>query len=237
MGLDAGGGGTQGGLAGLAPVGRETVQDRLYRQLRDTLIRGGFEAGEAFRIQDVARRMSVSTMPVREALGRLVSEGALELTPSRTVRVPPLSRARARDIGSARALIEGELAARAAAALGEDDFARLEQLTADYEAAVDTKGIAEQNHAFHFLIYGRARSAVLLPFVESLWMQAGPYVRAAARLHSPLTDAAATVHHHGILAALRAGDAAGATAALRDDIARVFEILERAGAEAWEAAE
>jgi DNA-binding GntR family transcriptional regulator len=45
---------------------------------------------------------------------------------------------------------------------------------------------------------------VLLPIVESLWMQAGPYVRAAARLHSPLTDRAATHHHRGILSAIAA---------------------------------
>jgi hypothetical protein len=41
-----------------------------------------------------------------------------------------------------------------------------------------------------------------MPIVESLWMQAGPYVRAAAKLHKPLTDTAATLHHRGILEAI-----------------------------------
>jgi DNA-binding GntR family transcriptional regulator len=225
------------GLAGLAPVGRVTVQERIYRQLRDGLIRGGFDAGAVFRIQDLADRMSVSTMPVREALGRLESEGALETMANRTVRVPPLSPGRAREIAEARALIEGELAARAVAHLTVADFDRLDALTAEYEAAPDTRTVADLNHSFHFLIYRRAAMPVLLPFVESLWMQAGPYVRAAARRHSPLTDASATLHHRGILAAARAGDPDRTAAELRADIGRAFAILDRAGPEVWQAQE
>ena len=159
-----------GGLDQLAPIGRETVQDRIYRQLRDALIRGGFDAGEVFLAGDVAARMSVSSMPVREALARLVSERALEAMPNRRVRVPPLSLERARDIAAARALIECELAARAAAVLTPVHLAQLTRLTEDYEAAHDARDVAHLNHAFHFAIYEQAGSSVLLPFVESLWM-------------------------------------------------------------------
>ncbi|MBV6651920.1 MAG: hypothetical protein KI789_19520, partial [Hoeflea sp.] len=48
------------GLDALAPVGRETVQDRIYRQLRIALIQARFDAGEIFLAGDVAQRMSVS---------------------------------------------------------------------------------------------------------------------------------------------------------------------------------
>ena len=75
---------------------------------------------------------------------------------------------------------------------------------------------------------------MLLSFVESLWMQAGPFVRAAARLHRPLSDAAATVHHRGLLAAIAAQDADRAEAELTADISQAFAILERAGPEFWE---
>lgn len=223
-----------GGLDQLAPIGRETVQDRIYRQLRDALIRGGFDAGEVFLAGDIAARMSVSSMPVREALARLVSERALEAMPNRRVRVPPLSLERARDIAAARALIECEMTARAVAQLTAADLARLTRLTEEYEAATEARDVAHLNHAFHFAIYGQAGSAVLLPFVESLWMQAGPYVRAAARLHSPLTDPSATLHHHGILDGLRNKDSRKARAELQADINRAFFILEQAGPEFWQ---
>ncbi|WP_394687889.1 GntR family transcriptional regulator [Hoeflea sp.] len=221
------------GLDQLEPVERETVQDRIYAQLRTSLIQGSFDAGEVFLPGDIARRMSVSSMPVRETLARLVSERALEAMPNRRVRVPLITLEKARDIAHARALIEGDLAARAIGNLTEDDIARLDQLTCDYDATRDPREVATLNHAFHFQLYRAAGSSVLLPIVESLWMQAGPYVRAAARLHSPGTDRAATHHHRGILAAIAAGDVAQVSAELRADINQAFAILERADAEFW----
>lgn len=221
------------GLDTLSPVGRETAQDRVYRQLRTALIRGSFDAGEQFFANDVADRMSVSSMPVREALARLVSERALEATPNRRVRVPLLTQDRARDVARARKLIEGELAGLALLHLTRSDIARLEALTFDYEEENDPNRIADLNHAFHFLIYDRAASPVLMSMAESLWMQAGPFVRAAARTHKPARDYAPTTHHHGILDGIRAGDSALMVSALQADITQAFDILERAPSGIW----
>lgn len=221
------------GLDRLAPVGRETVQDQIYGQLRNALICGQFDAGEPFVVADIARRMSVSAMPVREALARLASERALEAMPNRRIRVPLLTLERARDIARARALIEGDLAARAMKGIARDDLVRLYDLTAEYEKADGPHHVARLNHAFHFLIYTAAGSTVLLPFVESLWMQAGPYVRAAARLYQPDTLASATQHHRGILQAITAGDGDAVARELRADINQAFGILERADVTSW----
>lgn len=221
------------GLDRLSPVERETVQDRIYRQLRDALIQGRFDAGEIFLAGDVAQRMSVSSMPVREALARLVSERALEAMPNRRVRVPLLTLERARDIAQARSLIEGELASRAMENLLAADVARLEALTGEYEKTSEPRDIATLNHAFHFQLYHAAGSSVFMPIIESLWMQAGPYVRAAAKLHRPLTDTAATLHHRGILSAIASGDRALVASELKADINQAFAILERADPEFW----
>lgn len=223
-----------GGLEALAPVGRETVQDRTYRQLRDALIRGAFDAGEPFLVADVAQRLEVSSMPVREALARLVSERALEVLPNRRVRVPLLTLERARDITRARMLVEGELLSRALANLSREDVAGLEALTVEYEAATDAPAVAHLNHAFHFGLYARAGSSVLLPVVESLWMQAGPFVRAAVRRHDPARDGSPTLHHRAIMDAILARAPDRAAEALGADILMSFAILERAGAEVWE---
>ena len=95
----------------LSPVGRETLHDRVYAELRRSLIHGMLDAGASLRIQDLAETLQTSTMPVREALGRLVSEQALESLPNRTVRVPVITREKLDDLARARCLIEGELVA------------------------------------------------------------------------------------------------------------------------------
>lgn len=221
-----------GTLAVLGPVERETVQDKVYAELRRSLIQGLFDAGEVLRIRDLAARMSISTMPVREALARLISEQALEALPSRSVRVPLIRRETLEDLARARALIEGELTVLAMPRLTAEDREALRRDTEAYDALtggrIETaRAAADLNHAFHFRIYRAAGSAVLIPIVESLWMQSGPYIRKAAELFEQERDAPATNHHHRLLEAIEKGDSAAGRAALVADIGRAFDILRR----------
>lgn len=215
----------------LSPVGRETLQDRVYSELRRSLIHGMFDAGDMLRIQDLAETLQTSTMPVREALGRLVSEQALEALPNRSVRVPLITRERLDDLARARRLIEGQVTALALPRLTRDDFSRLRQLTDDCEAAFRKEDedkahhTSELNHDFHFYIYRAAGSAVLIPIVESLWLQSGPYVRAAAQIHDEHRDISATHYHWALIEALERGDAKGSIKALTDDITRSFNLI------------
>jgi DNA-binding GntR family transcriptional regulator len=215
----------------LSPVGRETLHDRVYAELRRSLIHGLFDAGEMMRIQDLAETLQTSTMPVREALGRLVSEQALEALPNRSVRVPTITRERLDDLARARCLIEGQITALALPNLSAEDFEQLKQLTVACETAFRSDDgdrahkTSELNHAFHFYIYRAAGSAVLIPIVESLWLQSGPYVRAAAHIHDEHRDIPATHHHWALIEALERGDAKGSIKALTDDITRSFNLI------------
>jgi DNA-binding GntR family transcriptional regulator len=215
----------------LTPVGRETVQDRVYGQLRQTLISGGFAAGDLLRIVELAERLQTSTMPVREALGRLVSEQALEAMPNRTVRVPLITRQRLDDLERARVLIEGRLVEMALPCLTADDIATLKQINQDCDAAFDEHGqdigpvTSQFNQRFHFHIYAAAGSHVLIPIVESLWLQSGPVVRAAAQIHDEQGGLAATDHHWAMIKAIEAGDADAAVKSLADDIGRSFDLV------------
>ena len=218
-------------VVSLAPVGRETVQDRVYAQLRQTLIIGGFEAGDALRIVDLADRLQTSTMPVREALGRLVSEKALEAMPNRTVRVPLITRQRLDDLERARLLIEGRLVELAISRLTQEDFATLRQINRDCDQAFETHGqdigpvTSRYNQRFHFHIYQAAGSQVLIPIVESLWLQSGPVVRAAAQIHDEQGGLAATHHHWALIDALARQDQQACLRALSDDIGRSFDLV------------
>ena len=217
----------------LNPVVRETLHDRVYAELRRSLIHGVFLAGEMLRIQDLAERLRTSTMPVREALGRLVSEQALEALPNRSVRVPVITRQRLEDLARARCMIEGQVTALAMKHLGPDDFRKLRELTHECEAAFlgqaesSIRRATELNYAFHDHIYRAARSAVLIPVIESLWLQSGPYVQAAAFLHDAKRDPAGTHHHWQLIDALERGNTQDAVAALANDITRSFNLIRK----------
>jgi DNA-binding GntR family transcriptional regulator len=215
----------------LSPIPRETLHDRVYAELRRSLIHGVFATGETLRIQELAERLQTSTMPVREALARLVSEQALEALPNRSVRVPVITRERLEDLARARTLIEGQIVALALPHLTLADFAHLRQLAAHCEAAFRSQDsdrariTSELNHAFHYYIYRAARSAVLIPIIESLWLQSGPYVQAAAALHEEQRDLPGAHHHWALIEAMECGDEQGAIKALRDDISRSFNLV------------
>ncbi|MCD7107495.1 GntR family transcriptional regulator [Rhizobium sp. DKSPLA3] len=215
----------------LSPVGRETVQDRVYAQLRHSLISGMFDAGDVLRIVDLAERLQTSTMPVREALGRLVSEKALESLPNRSVRVPLITRARLDDLARARILIEGRMVSLALPHLTREDLAILTQANAACDAAFETHGkdighvTSALNQRFHFHLYSVARSPVLLSIVESLWLQSGAIIRQAAQIHDAQGGLAATDHHWALIAALEAGDEDAALRALTNDISRSFDLI------------
>lgn len=216
---------------GLTPIARETVQDRVYAQLRQTLIDGGFAQGDMLRIVDLAERLQTSTMPVREALGRLVSEQALEALPNRTVRVPLITRHRLDDLERTRILIEGRLVQLALPNLSVNDIEMLKQFNRDCDAAFEQHGqdigpvTSQLNQRFHFNIYMAAGSHVLIPIVESLWLQSGPIVRAAAQIHDEQGGVAATDHHWAMIAAIERGDAESAMTCLSQDIGRSFDLV------------
>ncbi|MDE2385929.1 MAG: GntR family transcriptional regulator [Alphaproteobacteria bacterium] len=215
----------------LTPITRETVNDKVYAELRRTLIQGVFANGETLRIADLAEKFQTSTMPVRDALSRLVSEQALEALPNRSVRVPLITRASLEDLSQARCLIEGQVLLLAMPQLTDEDFATLRALTRECEAAFAAKGpervrrAIELNYAFHNHIYRAAGSRVLIPMIESLWLQSGPFVHRAAFLHDEKQDPAGTHYHWELIDALERRDPAAALAALNRDITRAFNLI------------
>ncbi len=212
---------------GLARIARETVQDRVYGVLRDRLMRGGFEPGQKLKIAELAAALGTSAMPVREALNRLAAERAIESMPNRSVRVPSLSRDSLRDLMETRYAVEGLAVSRAAANMDEGTLVLLRQIIAaqsETDAEHVSEASAEQNRAFHFTIYRKSGSTVLLPIIESLWLQFGPYLRVASERFDG-REGRGTNFHVEIVDALARGDAIAARKALESDIGRAFELV------------
>ncbi len=207
------------------------MQDRVYTELRRALIGGLFAPGQVLTIRQLADALVTSTMPVREALGRLITEQALEMLPNRSIRVPPVTMDRIGDLLRARILIEGEAMALAADRMTPHLLTTIRAIMLEWEE-IRTSGTAEAvdrevtlNHAFHFAVYRACGSTVLLPMIESLWLQSGPFTRAAIYAFSEAGAQDAARFHHDIVQALEAGDADAARAALVADISRPFAYL------------
>ena len=204
--------------AGLAPISRENIQGRVYAELREALMTGAFVPGRAMSIQALADTFGTSTMPVREALRRLVAEQALQIQRNRSVMVPLLTEPKLNDLLRVRKVVEGSAVEWATYYVDDALLARLRELCDQVRAAAEegrTRDYLVRNREFRFAIYERAGSAVILPVIESLWLQIGPFLNLLyfeGRLDSNIE------YFEEVIAALRARDATAARDALDRDM-------------------
>lgn len=103
---------TVSGEAETAEIDTTTLAQQVYADLESRMLGGELLPGDRVSLRGLAASLGTSMQPVREAVGRLVAVHAFEVTPNRSIRVPPMDRAKADDIWAMRLLLEGEAAAR-----------------------------------------------------------------------------------------------------------------------------
>jgi hypothetical protein len=140
--------------------------------------------------------------PAREAVRRLVSEGALFLSASGRVSTPELSNERIEELAAIRALLEPELSARALPRAHPALIERMDAINATIAQVIarrDAVGYIRSNLEFHRTLYLRAQAPAMLALAETVWLQLGPTMRA---LYGRLNRTEPPQHHRLILAAL-----------------------------------
>lgn len=198
----------------------EPLRDQILQRCRWLLLGGHVVPGQKLPLRPLAEEFNTSLMPVRDALNRLVADGALELSASRTIRVPEMTEVRLFELHEIRRALEGLATEYATPNLTGAAIDRAEQLIGEMEDALargDFDGYIRAHYSFHFTIYAAADRPTLLGMIEVLWLQVGPWFRRGIERATRL-EIEANSCHAGVIAALRARDAAGARAAIELDI-------------------
>ena len=209
----------------------EPLNEQVYQRLKWALMVGDYLPGSKLSIRSVAAGMGISTMPVREALKRLVSERALASSANRSFNVERLAPKRVSDLFFLRACLEGIATELATPLLTRAQIDRLDELAVKTSSDVDEGHMDHyliDNYSFHFTIYTAAGNAELVSIIEGLWAQTGPYLRAG--YDHTLTTLDWQEMHGPIARAIRARDAAGARSLIERDISwgtEVYNELDR----------
>lgn len=190
------------------PTPIPSATDHVLDELRTAILAGRLPAGGTLRQEELAERLGVSRMPVREAIKRLHAEGLVEILPSRRVRVAALERAEIEDIYDMRAVLEplavGLAVPRLTKAQLRDAAHALEG--ADDEQDADTFGM--RNAAFHLALMNACERPRLRNGIASLLDLSDRYQRAALRDEEH--NARVREEHAALLAAARDHDAESA---------------------------
>ncbi|WP_164992455.1 GntR family transcriptional regulator [Streptomyces sp. L2] len=188
--------------------------DLVYESLRGAIADGHLRPGERINMDEMARNLGVSKIPVREAVKRLESEGLLTSRVHSGVVVAQVDKTEMRGVFLAREAIDG-LVARLAAEHSDDGLLRnleaVQDGMRDALRTTDTDELQRLNSEFHRLLAEASGYRILTELTEQLLLTIRRYRVTApqdARNWSAVID-----EHDAIMDALRRKDAGAAAAA------------------------
>lgn len=198
----------------------QTLVDRVVEVVISQAARGVILPGDRIVESDLAKKLGVSRVPVREALRLLESSGIVINQPYKGIRLRPLTNRWVYDLVEARTALETSAAYRAVDAGHHrgDWVSPLRQAVAEMALMADRKdayGLAASDTAFHRAICRLGGNSVVLDLWETLSRQL-TIVFGLATLGKPMP--AIVQEHHDLLAVLTAGDKAAIRQTLHEHI-------------------
>lgn len=207
-------------------TGYRTKSEWAYIQLRRWIQSGALKPSERLDQEELAARLGVSRVPLRQALVKLQADGLVVSRPHAGATVAPLSLADAEDIYAARAVLEPMLTEVAAKRVGEESIRELELMIVKQAAAFeagDRQLFLQLDREFHERLYVEAGYHTSLVLVRRLRDLSERYVAAyqgdAQRSNATLID------HREIVRLCSEHDCEGAAAAMRDHVQQGIKYL------------
>ncbi len=211
-------------------LSRDTLHMRAHQELRRALITGVFLPGQPVTLRQLVKSLGTSMMPIRDAVGRLIASGALEMLPNRSVIVPQMTRRKFVELSRIRQALEGMAAEKACQVMDGETLEKIRHINALAKDAIARRAHEDAflyNRDYHFAIYEAASMQVALPLIDTLWLQAGPFLCLSLVKHGARWSA---VHHDAAIEAFDARDATAARRAIERDIEETLVYLLEHGA-------
>jgi DNA-binding GntR family transcriptional regulator len=188
----------------IEPIKAESLQKKVYDVLRAAILSGELKPGENLTLGEIAKKLHVSTMPVREALRRLESQGMITFSSQKGITVTQLSVEDLEEFYWIRIPLECRAFARNVGKLSPKDIKDLENLD-KLMRKKENRGPewVRLNRKFHMILYGSDKSPVLKGALAWLWDNVTAYLNIYAQ--SSIIDEANDLHK-GMIDAIKNKD-------------------------------
>jgi DNA-binding GntR family transcriptional regulator len=161
-----------------SPVASQRVADIVAERI----LAGRLKPGDRIKQDELACELSLSRIPVRDALRILETRGLVSLRANAGARVASLT---VRDMALSyriRELLEPMLLAESIPNLTGQDFAEMREVKARLEQVSDVDDYMPLARAFHWISFRGHDAPVLAQIVERLWDTTHHYRRAYAAI-------------------------------------------------------
>ena len=184
----------------------KTKNEIVYNFLKTNILNHKLVPGERIVIKDIARKLNISDIPVREAIKRLETEGLIDVIPHVGARIVEINREDIKEIYLIRSELESLATRLASKCMKGKNFDKLEKIIKESEGLLKSgrhEKFGELNKRFHMEIYNCKPYKLLLRIISDLW--ASSHMLRSVFLMAPDRCAESLEEHKLILQALRAG--------------------------------
>lgn len=205
------------------PMTVPTLVEKVHEHLLSMLVSMEIAPGARVPVDAVARSLSISPTPVREALNRLEAEGLVDKVPNVGYRAsPPMTPRQIDDLFALRLLLEPYAAARAAEAMDEQGLRQLAEIRAEMaiiqraETGVAYARFADGDATLHHLLAVGSGNLLIADTIERLHV----HMHIFRFLYNTNAPEEAAAEHSRIIDAVLDRDAHRAEAAMREHLER-----------------
>jgi DNA-binding GntR family transcriptional regulator len=158
-----------------------TLVEKIADELRERIIDGTFQAGEHLQQAALAKRMGVSSIPLRETIRLLENEGFVEILPFKGARVKALTRQEIDERTKIAFALESYAVGLALPTLTEEDLDRAEELASRIYPVSDVRTWNARIFQFIRIIYGADRWPLIFALIVQNRISARRYTEILVR--------------------------------------------------------
>lgn len=149
-----------------------TTSEWVYEKLKESILSEEIAPGEKLVVDQLARELGTSPIPVREAIRRLEAEGWVEIKPFVGARVAPVRVEELEELFTIRTALEPILGRTAVRGVTGEAIERLEQLVDEMDKCVEQNNAMQYsrlNYEFHRTLYELSPWKELYRIVITVW--------------------------------------------------------------------
>ena len=149
----------------------ELLNQKVYRALKKGIIRGDIQPNSKLILTEIAKSLSVSNTPIREAVNKLASEGLVTIIPNKGIIVKKINIDDFQEILQIRAFLDGLIAKLASQKMTVKDIDNLDKIIDEMEQCVEEDDRLAYNDLdikFHDLLLNIAGNNTLKEIYNNL---------------------------------------------------------------------